>query len=254
MPPECAPPTRSTRLRTRVASWTPTVAARGQPYVGRHRAAYLAGSAPADSRRAAAPLRRSHHRPAVAVRRTSKSAGRRPWSDVIGRSALYTQDSPNSWSLLPLSIFTFLIFIVRSVILEPRSVSFHTQAPSDDHGQRDLKGGGAGRPPSSAEHGLLRAAVWLQSRRLPHERNLPQLNQPPSEATAISAMASCHGKSETLSPPVPGGWGSNSPGPSRTRMPSLRSAFTLSLNGARPARAELTKGRTTTGMPRPLCE
>ena len=45
-------------------------------------------------------------------------------------------------------------------------------------------------------------------------------------------MASCQGKSEILSPPDPGGWGSNSPGPSRIRTPSLRSAFTLSLNGA----------------------
>ena len=64
-------------------------------------------------------------------------------------------------------------------------------------------------------------------------------------------MASCQGKSEILSSPDPGGWGSNSPGPSRIRAPSLRSAFTLSLNGARLARAEFTKGKATTRILRP---
>jgi hypothetical protein len=76
-------------------------------------------------------------------------------------------------------------------------------------------------------------------------------DQAVSGSSGTDAMASCPGKSEILSPPDPGGCGSNSPGPSRIRTPSPRNASTLSLKGARPASAELTKGRATTGMPRP---
>jgi len=46
----------------------------------------------------------------------------------------------------------------------------------------------------------------------------------------------------------PGACGPNSPDPSSISTPSLRSDFTLCLYGARAARAELTKGRTTTGI------
>jgi len=56
-----------------------------------------------------------------------------------------------------------------------------------------------------------------------------------------------------ISDPVaanPGACGPNSPDPSSISTPSLRSDFTLCLYGARAARAELTKGRTTTGIPK----
>jgi len=96
------------------------------------------------------------------------------------------------------------------------------------------------------QNALPRLQVALGEASLTESRCLRQEGR----SSTTGAMARCQGKSEILAPPDPGGCGSSTPGPSRIRAPSLRSAFTLCLNGARPARAELTKGNTTTGIPR----
>jgi hypothetical protein len=61
-----------------------------------------------------------------------------------------------------------------------------------------------------------------------------------------SSSARCHGWVSVGLPPVRGGCGSNAPGPSRIRTPSLRSDSTLRRNGSRLASAESTNGSTTT--------
>jgi hypothetical protein len=69
---------------------------------------------------------------------------------------------------------------------------------------------------------------------------------------SASSRPRCQGKVAARPLPVRGGCGWIPPGPRRTVTPSARRDSTLRRNGARSARAVLTKGRTTVGTPRPV--